>query len=115
MPQFIIPEVSSSQTTTQVLSTISERKPIKKQTSNNICFGAYIYFAGPPTREPTSSKVIHFILQAYTGIGQIQAIESQLTIWFTRIHDARHFEVGWEEMMLNEPARQKSYSLNPWQ
>ena len=59
--------VSFSQTTTQIISTISERKPRKS-------FGVYLESAGTQKRNrhqlsATMSRVTCFILRAHTGTG----------------------------------------------
>ena len=66
----IIPQVSFSKTTTQIISTISECKPCKTVTN----FGTYIYSEGTQHRSlhqlpVTMSWVTYFFLQAHTGTG----------------------------------------------
>ena len=54
-----MPQVSFSQTTTQILSTISERKPRKTKHM----FWSLFIFRGHSTREPAHSRVTYFVLR----------------------------------------------------
>ena len=58
---------SLSQTTAQILSTISERKTRIKNKQTHF-WGLFI-FREHSTREPASSRVTYFILRAYTKTG----------------------------------------------
>ena len=61
--RFIIPQVFFSQTTTQIIPTICERKTINTVTH----FLNLFVFRGHSTRETASSRVTDFILRAYTA------------------------------------------------
>ena len=61
LPQVIIPQVSLSQTTNQIPSTILERNPPKNKT--------HVLEPKNIPREPVSSRVTYFLLQAYKRTG----------------------------------------------
>ena len=49
--------------------TLSPSYTFRKSSYQKSCFFGLFIFCGHSTREPASSRVTHFILQAYTGTG----------------------------------------------